>query len=235
MGVFDLMFSRRILLFFILTIAFKSSIAEVYKDFLPYTSVAQIKLNYINANIEVIKAGWVKENDLFLKITGPGLPGITYVATKKRTDDEVKEAIERYKRIIADGKSDSNDFWQRMIESNERYLNAPEDEKYTVNWVRWVPGVPFSIERLKSKFGDPTKFDFGEDDFQPYAEWSARRLSASLSDDKKMVFAVEYHFTDDDYNRALGLDVKTEESTESTPANNSKPKTKSSKSKKTSM
>lgn len=196
--------------------------AEVYKDFVPYITVAKMKSNYPNANFEVVKAAWVKENDLFFKVTGQGLSGTTYIATYKRPDSEVKEAIENYKKKIEENQNGNNAVWQAMIEMEDEYLVAPLDEKYTIHWLRWVPDDPIPIERLISKFGKPDVYDFQEEDFQPYAQWLKRGLLTTLSDDKKRVFTIQYTFTDEDYNRALGINNKP--AVVSKPNNKSKPK-----------
>lgn len=190
---------------FLLFFISQSICAEVYKDFAPFTTLATIKKNYPNANFEVVKAAWVKENDLFLEITGSGLSGTTYVATSKRSDSEVKETIDRLKKRLDLDPSLNNDAWNNLIESEEKYLVAPDDEKYTIDWLRWVPNLPLPIERLISKFGEPDIYDFQEEDFQPYAQWVKRGLLARLSDDKKRVFSIQYSFSEDDYNSALGI------------------------------
>ena len=56
------------------------SIAEIYRDFTPYLSLSEIKKRYPNATFDVVKAGWVQENQTFLKLHGTGLPGVTYLA-----------------------------------------------------------------------------------------------------------------------------------------------------------
>lgn len=206
MGIFGLMLSRRILVVFILTVTFKSSIAEVYKDFVPYTSIAQMKANYPNARFDVVKAAWVRENDIFLKITGAGLAGTIYVATSKLSDDSIKQKIESFKAIIAKQPDQDNTYWNNKVASHERYLTLSNDEKYSIDWLRWVPDVSFPLERLKAKFGEPDKYDYSESDFQPFAEWFKRGLRVNLTDDKKMVHSIEYYFTDEDYNKALGIE-----------------------------
>lgn len=180
--------------------------AEVYKDFVPYTSVAQMKARYPNAKLEIVKAAWVRENDRFFKITGEGLAGTTFVATSKLSDEYYRQKIERLKAYIVEHPEEDTTFYQNSIAFSEKTLVLPDDERYTIDWLRWVPDVPIPLERVKAKFGEPSKYDFSESDFQPYAEWSTKGLHVNLSDDKKMVYSIEYTFTDEENNRALGIE-----------------------------
>lgn len=216
---------RQIFILF-LFICFRSE-AEVYKDFVPYTSVAEMKANYPNAKFEVVKAAWVQEDDLFLKITGAGLSGTTYVATSKSSDARVKQRIEKAKEYIAEHPEQDNSSYEADIAVNERILARPLDDRYLIDWLRWIPDTLIPLERLKAKFGEPNKYDYNEDDFRPYAQWTARGLRANLSDDKKSVVAIEYIFTDEDNNKALGIEPAPAELAKPAPKKSkTKPKTK---------
>lgn len=215
----------RNLFIILLLICFRSE-AEIYKDFVPYTTIAEMKAKYPNAKFEVVKAAWVQENDIFLKITGAGLAGTTYVATSKISDNAHKEKIERYQRLIAESPDKDNSLYIEGIARNERYLALPADDRYSIDWLRWVPDVNIPLERLKAKFGEPSKFDYSESDFQPYAEWTKRGLRANLSDDKKIVYSIEYYFTDEEYDRALGIEPAPAEVAEPPKQSSKKPKSK---------
>ncbi|HCU84866.1 hypothetical protein [Methylophilus sp. UBA6697] len=193
------------IIFLLFLLACFQTQAEIYKDFAPFTTVAQMKAKYPNAKFEIVKAAWVKEKDKFIKITGDGLPGTIYVATSKSSDAVITQRIERYKALIAENPDQDNSAYNAGIEFNEKYLSLPDDERYSIDWLRWVPDVAIPLERLKAKFGEPNKYDYGESDFQPFAEWSARDLHVNLSDDKKLVYSIEYHFTDEEYDIALGV------------------------------
>lgn len=81
--------------------------------------------------------------------------------------------------------------------------NAPDDEA-SVEWVRWVPVVSIPLARFVSKYGQPEKSGYSDEDLTPYRHWVMKGLQAFLSDDEKLVWRVDFQFTRDDRRQAWG-------------------------------
>lgn len=173
------------------------SLAEIYKDFLPYDSLAIIKTKYPNAKLEPIKAAWVKEDEAFIRLSGVGIVG-TINLKFSTTDNFIKGLIKYNRNEIEKNPTSDNSKNEDIIKAYNDVLALPLDQKLTLDWLRWVSPTPLPFERLVSKYGNPEKCDYDPDTFSPYCAWISKGVSANLTDDKKYVDSIEYSFTDKD-------------------------------------
>jgi hypothetical protein len=174
-----------------------SARAEIYKDFVPNDTLASIKARYPNASFETIKAAWVKENESFVRLTGLGISGT--INLKFSTADWLwMDLIKNNQDIIEKNPADDNSKIEELNKTYNDMLNLPIDQKLGLDWLRWVPIQPIPFDRLVNKYGSPEKCDFDAENFQPYCGWSSKGVTANLSDDKKLVYSIEYNFTDVD-------------------------------------
>ena len=175
------------------------SLAEIYKDFLPYDSLATIKTKYPNAKLDPIKAAWLKDDEAFIGLSGVGILGSTNL--KFSTSDNFLKMLITYNQDQIDkNPTADNSINEERIKKYNESLNLPLDDRLTLDWLRWISPDPIPLERLISKYGKPDKFDFLADTFQPYCLWDKKGVLANLSDDKKFVYSIEYYFTDEDRN-----------------------------------
>lgn len=187
----------KILFILYLTIFSNFSSAEIYQDFLPFDSLSIIKSKYPNAKFEDTKAAWVKEDESLIKLTGAGIPGSIFL--KFSTGDSIlKFFIKTDQEIIDKNPIYDNSYFENNIKKYNALLALPLDQRLTLDWVRFVPPNPIPFARLVSKYGNPEKYDFDPENFQPFCSWDNKGLNANLSDDKKYVYAIEYSFTDED-------------------------------------
>lgn len=197
------MFKNIALIILVLTIP-KIATAEVYKDFEPFLSLKVIKERYPNAVFSEIKAAWVKQNEVFLDMHGAGISGNIYLKLS---------AIEYEKKLDLETNPEMISFYQRMI-------NKPQDERLTLDWVRWIPINSIPFERLTTRYGKAEKCDYLEENFIPYCSWESKGVLATLSNDKKNVIYIEYSFTEKDFKKKWEVDDKTTK-----PTKKAKPKT----------
>jgi hypothetical protein len=192
------MYKNKIYMFIFLILFSNLSLAEIYKDFLPNDSLAIIKTKYPNAKLEDIKAAWVKENESFIGLSGVGIVGAINLKFS-HNDEFKKEMIKYYQNKIAENPLSDNSNYELSIQYMNEALNAPLDNRLTLDWLRWVSPEPIPFERLVSKYGNPEKCDFDPDSFLPICSWTSKGLTANLSDDKKYVYSIEYGFTEEDW------------------------------------
>jgi hypothetical protein len=168
--------------------------AEILHGVLPLTSLGEVRKQYPNANFTNVKAAWVTEAEAFYEMKGDGFPGKLMLAftdsrplfrvfAKAECEPEPKPSCDLYKAFAGEADIDA--------------LN--------VNWVRWIPPAPIPISRYKSRYGEPSKIDYGLADMRPYAEWTSFGLIAHLSDDKQQVIFVDTTFTKAEKRRAYQL------------------------------
>ena len=169
-------------------------LAEIYKDFLPNDTLASIKVKYPNASFEPIKAAWVKENEAFVALKGVGISG-TINLKFSNTDWLWKGFIKYNQDLIEKNPTADNSELENKIKEVNAILNLPLDQRLSLDWLRWIPIQPIPFDRLVSKYGTPEKCDFGSEDFRPYCEWTSKGVNTNLSDDKKLVYSIEYTFT----------------------------------------
>jgi hypothetical protein len=180
------------------------SLAEIYKDFTPFISLKKIKEHYPNAKFEEVKAAWVKKDESLIKLTGSGLAGTTYLALAT-SDSEWEKEISDSEIKVAENPNEENLELLAIIDKARFFLNRPLDEKLLLNWLRWSPDSALPLERLINRYGNPDVYGVDDESFQQYCDWTKRKIKANLSDDKKMVFTIEYGFTLEEKYRALGI------------------------------
>lgn len=182
----------------------QSAAAEVLHGVEPLSSLGDIKKSFPNGKFERVPAAWVKEDQAFFSMTGKGFPGKLYLAFD---DSRI-----HWRGVLSDFPPDppddpelpasfaeaSNNVRQRIRE----LAYKAEDDALMINWVRWVPDVPIPIERVRAKFGDPSKCDFDAADFTPVCTWESRVLRAQMSDDRKSVEFFTAGFTKAEYRAA---------------------------------
>ncbi len=191
------MHKNKLYIFIFLILFSNLSLAEIYKDFLPGDSLATIKTKYPNAKLEPIKAAWVQDYEAFIALSGVGISGT--INLKFSTNDNFyKELIKYGQDEIAKNPTADNSKRENSIRILNESLNLPIDQRLTLDWLRWISPDPIPFERLVSKYGNPEKCDFDPDTFQPYCSWPSKGVTASLSDNKKWVYYIEYTFTDQD-------------------------------------
>lgn len=156
------------------------SLADTYQGIGPLDTLGDVKAKFPGATYEKIDAAWLTEKDAFYKVSGTGILGTIRIAF----DDDRPYFQNRQKESIVD---------------YSEYINADDDTALTVSWVRFSPEYPIPLQRLISKYGNPSKSSFDDDSFIPRRMWESRGIIANLSDNEKDVFNIEYTFTKKDY------------------------------------
>lgn len=182
-----------------------SSWAEIYKDFTVYISLKEVKKNYPNAKFENLKPAWAKDNELLVLLTGAGISGdiILKFSYSTEMDQIYRGMLEKLEQSSEDKESEG---YKSKYSTYQSLLYRPDDEKFTLDWLRWVPIKAIPIERLISRYGDNYKCGFSEEDFKPYCSWDSKGVYANTSDNKKHVFNIEYYPTVEEIKKHLGLE-----------------------------
>lgn len=193
----------RKLFLIILFICSAAARSEIYHGIASSSSLGDIKKQFPNATIVKVKAAWVPPSEGFYLMTGIGLGGSVYLDFYDSRPVFATLAMERANQAIPLRRlPDSDEKTAQLKELDERVAklnaiaNRADDEALTVAWVRWVPTSPIPIQRFVAKYGKPSRTDFDNNNMEPYSIWTARALSAKLSDDLKFVFSVDYGFTE---------------------------------------
>ncbi len=155
--------------------------AEIYMGITPYSTLGALKEKFPAATFEAAQPAWAQEDHVMYRISGTGINGRIVVMF-----NDVRPSFMRLHE------SETDDAKKQM------YLdlaNARDDLMLEVLWVRWVPDDPLPVQRLITKYGKPNKAGFSEDDFQPYKRWTAKGITASLSDDGEKVLFIDFNFT----------------------------------------
>lgn len=175
--------------------------AEVLQGIQPLSSFGAIKKDFPNGRFERVKAAWVKENEAFYSMKGDGFPGTLYLAF----DDSRPYWREFVKGMPPDSPEDS----ASEAESNANYrkwadglAHQSDEEALTISWVRWVPLNQIPMERVKAKYGEPSKCDFEPDDFSPFCSWDSRSLKVKTTDDRKSALFFTAGFTKNEFRAA---------------------------------
>lgn len=168
--------------------------AEVLQGVEPLSSLGKIKNDFPNGRFERVRAAWVKEAEAFYSMKGDGFPGMLYLAF-----DDLRPY---WRQVVKDTPGELPDASASEVESNAQFrqwaqglANQSDDDALTISWVRWVPSTPIPMERVKGKYGEPTKCDFDPADFSPFCSWEARSLNAQTTDDRKSVVFFTAGFT----------------------------------------
>lgn len=168
--------------------------AEIYKDFVPFITLKQVKLNYPNAKFEDAKPAWANEDEVLYRMTGEGLTGT--IVLKFTKHDKLQSA--RLAENEANSLNDNSEALLWWINYDKTQLALPLEERFSLSWVRFVPYIQIPYERLISRYGKPEKCDSTTDDFTPYCSWESKGVQINLSDDKKLVQSIEYTFTNEE-------------------------------------
>ena len=165
------------------------SSAEIYRGMGPDSTLGDVKKKFPGAVFKKENPAWARERDAIYTVTGKGIEGTIVI----KFDDFRPE-----QRRMMEGAPDNNekDYWRHKAERSE-------DDALIVSAVRWFPDVPFSVDRLITKYGKPEASDFLPNNFQPYKAWTSRGILARLSDDEKMVLSIEFNFTEKEWKDAL--------------------------------
>lgn len=174
--------------------AAQSVSGEVLQGVEPLSTLGKIKTEFPNGRFERVRAAWVKESEAFYSMTGDGFPGKLYLAF----DDERP----RWRRELAEtppeppeAPSADVEFTAELRRWLQGVIDQSDDEALTISWVRWVPPTPIPMERVKAKYGEPSKCDFDPSNFTPFCKWESRALMAMTSDDRKRVVFFTAQFT----------------------------------------
>lgn len=164
------------------------SSAEIYQGIVPYSSLGDVKKLFPKARFKKMDPAWAQERDAMYTVTGKGIAGTIVIkfndyrpVFRKRLEEASDNDVKGYLKPLSE---------------------ESEDDALVVVWVRWVPDVPFPVERIIARYGTPERSDFSPEDFQPQKIWDSRGILATLSDDGKNVFSIEYEFTDKEWKDA---------------------------------
>ena len=161
-------------------------LAELYMEFVPYESINDIKARYPNATFTKISPAWAKESDAMYSMEGAGIPG--KIVFRLFYD------VRFFQEFCA---TRENEIKSKFCESK---LSNPEN-MMLLEMVRFIPDKKISTKSIISKYGKP-KYSTDEN-FNVFAEWDKRKISALLSEDKKFVNHIDYSFTEAEINRAV--------------------------------
>jgi hypothetical protein len=169
--------------------------AEVLHGIEPLSTLGQIKKSFPNARFKRVQAAWVKESESFYSMDGEGFPGELFLLF----DDErpMWRAIAKNQPPDPpEGAASSGDsLFVNLRQLAEARTRETDDDALTINWVRWAPSGPIPMERVKAKYGEPSKCDFSSSDFSPFCSWESRALSAQTTVDRKAVLFLTASYT----------------------------------------
>jgi len=162
--------------------------AELYQGIGPLDTLADIKKKYPNATFTKKAPAWAQETDVMYEIKGRGISGtiiVKFYDGRPNWRVRAQEATDEKQKAL----------YQRLT-------NSPDDE-VIADWVRWLPDIPFPVERMITKYGKPDKSGFTDDDYQPYKEWTQKGVFVRLSDDGKKVLVIDFTHTKKEIDAAI--------------------------------
>lgn len=171
---------------FLVCVLVAGASAEIYRGIIPYSTLGDVKKLFPGATYNEMHPAWAQETDKMYIISGAGIQGQIII--------KFNDFRSLYEKNAEEG-TDAQEFWKKLA-------NELEEDALVVSWVRWVPDVPFPVDRLITKYGKPEKSDFSPEDFKPFKLWTSRGINASLSDDGKKVVTIEFMFTQKEMNDA---------------------------------
>jgi len=171
-----------------LTLLGVEAYAELYQGIGPLDTLGDLKKKFPNATFTKINPAWAQEHDVMYKIKGSGISGTIIVKFYDSRPDYLRKSQE------ADSEEHRTYFAK---------LATEQDDTVMVDWVRWLPDIPFPVERIITKYGKPDKSGFTDDDYQPYKEWTQKGVFVRLSDDGKKVFAIDFTHTKKEVDAAI--------------------------------
>ena len=183
---------------------FANARCEIYMGLTPAMSVVKVKEKYPNATLTDLKPAWLAPNQSSKLLTGSGIIGQIFLIFSHldASNEAARSAIVKKIEENPNGDNASN---QKMVDMYSGVLNAPLDERLTLDWVRWLPPSPVPYERLVSKYGAAEKCDYKADTFEPYCAWTTRGIFAVLDDKKIGVTSIEFTFTADEWGKVFGI------------------------------
>lgn len=172
------------------------SSAEIYRGIAPFKTLGEVRKMFPGAEFKKEYPAWAKADDAMYSVTGDGIEGkiiIMFNDTRPMNREYMKQATDDSVKLIF-----------------KEYSERPDDESLLVSWVRWVPDVPFAVDRMIMKYGDPERSDFSSVDFKPYKQWQSRGIHAHLSDDGKNVVMITFTPTKKEREEADDARIKIE-------------------------
>lgn len=168
--------------------------AEILHGVQPLSEFGEIKESFPNGRFQRVKAAWVKEEEAFYSMTGDGFPGTLYLLF----DDERPFWREYLESLSADAPEDTaSEVSEKTFTRNlvKEKATQSEERALTIRWVRWVPAAPIPMERVKAKYGEPSKCDFDPADFAPFCSWDSRLLSVQTTENRRFALFLTASFT----------------------------------------
>lgn len=177
---------------------------ETYLNFGPGDTIQDAKRKYPNAQFNGVEVGWATKSDKFIRMSGAGIEGDVYL--KFSASDEFMQIAKRdYLEKLEVARESERAKLQSMVDYYANELAKPDEERMSIDWIRWVPEKKLPIERVVGRYGKAVKCDYGESNFEPYCTWGDRGITVSLSDDKKWVTMIDFKITMKDWEKKLGL------------------------------
>lgn len=178
--------------------------AEVFRDFIPFLSFAEIKKNYPNGKFEVIQIESKPEDITVIKVTDNALYGEVFVRFSQLTEEWYKEKIALLESDISNKPNDSfTPLLKVLLDDYKETIKIGMDARLKTEFVKWKPERPIPLEMLTKKYGNPTKIDYENNSFMPVAYWDTEAIMAHLSDSQMLVTSIDYKFNEKDKIKAL--------------------------------
>lgn len=177
---------------------------ETYLKFEPGDTIGVAKQKYPNAQFVPVDVGWATKSDKFIRMSGQGIVGEVYLKFSA-SDEFMRTQKSKYLEKLDTAPENERALNQNMVDYYTKELEKPDDERMSIDWIRWVPEKKLPIERVVGRYGKATKCDYDESSFEPYCDWGERGITAALSDDKKWVAMIDFKITPKDWEKKLGL------------------------------
>jgi hypothetical protein len=176
----------KILFVLIFCLSSQAAFSEIYLGLKPFSTLKDVKAKFPNATLTKMNPAWAQEKDLLYSIAGEGISGKLFI---------------KFNDYRPDWKKRNSEY--REESPTEYYAHfGGLDNTVIISWVRWIPEIPFPVERLVAKYGKPDKSGFDDDDFTLYSQWTSKGIYARLSDDGK-VRAIDFNFTEQEVQAAI--------------------------------
>lgn len=165
--------------------------SEIYGGIEPLSTLGDVKEILPNAKFERSYPAWATTSDAFYQVTGEGLQG------KILINFHDYRPFFKERAMLGENQSsqETSDFLNGMA-------NQSDEEALEVEWLRWIPAEPLPIQRLISRYGNPTKSGYTEDGFNPYKYWPDKGVLATVTDDCKYFTMIDYSFTNSELRKA---------------------------------
>lgn len=180
--------SRACILCSLIMIVALAASAEIYGGIGPLDTLGNVKTKYPGATYERLKPAWGQPEDALYAVKGQGISGSIVI--------NFYDSRPIFRQLLATATSAED---KKMFNELAR---QSDEEAFSVEWVRWMPDSPISLQRFISKYGDPDQRGFADDDMQPYRFWKTKGLTAYLSDSEAFVVRVDFHFTEEERRQA---------------------------------